>query len=85
MKNMTARELKQIKNDILRIFEASITDEYAKKILNDYDEITEETFMDSVINNVMETSDWEKTRYYNYDDIRLAIGRELIARIGIDD
>lgn len=36
--------------------------------------------MEDVIQNVMETSAWEDEGYYNDDDIRLAIGRELMAR-----
>ena len=39
--------------------------------------------MEDVIKNVKETSAWEDEGYYNDDDIRLAIGRELTARLGI--
>lgn len=84
MKKMTVKELKQIERDILRVLGAATTDEYANNILNHYDETAEETIMDAIISDVMETSDWEKTGYYNYDDIRLAIGRELMNSIGVD-
>lgn len=40
--------------------------------------------MEDVIKNVMETSAWDDEGYYNDDDIRLAIGRELMARLGIE-
>ena len=83
-KNLTVKELKQIENDVLRVLGAATTDEYAKNILNHYDETAEETIMDSIINDVLVSSDWEKNGYYSYDDIRLAIGREIMNSIGID-
>lgn len=83
-KNLTVKELKQMERDILRVLGAATTDEYAKNILNHYDETAEETIMDAIINDVITTSSWEKDRYYNYNDISLAIGRELMNSIGVD-
>lgn len=40
--------------------------------------------MEDIIQNVLETSAWEDEGYYNEDDIRLAIGRELMARLRIE-
>lgn len=35
--------------------------------------------------NVLETSVWKDKGYYNEDDIHLAIGRELVIRLGSED
>ena len=40
--------------------------------------------MDDVIDDVMTSSAWDDEGYYNDDDIRLAIGRTLMARLGIE-
>ena len=40
--------------------------------------------MQEIIEDVMETSAWEDEGYYNEDDIRLAIGRVLMGRLGIE-
>lgn len=47
-------------------------------------EDAENTLMEDIIQNVLETSAWEDEGYYNEDDIRLAIGRELMARLRIE-
>lgn len=40
--------------------------------------------MDDIIQNVLETSAWKDEGCYTDDDIRLAIGRELMVRLGIE-
>jgi len=84
MRKMTSEEREQIEIEVRRIIRMAVSDEYSSHILEQYDEISGETFMDAVIRDVMESSAWEYEGYYNEDDIRLAIGRELMARMGID-
>lgn len=81
---MTTTERKEIEVLIFQIFEKAVSSDYARYILEEVDECTENTMMEDVIQNVLETSAWEDEGYYNEDDVRLAIGRELIARLGID-
>ena len=38
--------------------------------------------MEDIINNVLETSAWEDHGYYDDDNIRQAIGIELLKRLG---
>lgn len=85
MRKITEEQRKELKNDIVNIMNRAISSEYVNKILNQYDYISDETFIDAVIKNVLETSAWEDEGYYNEDDIRLAIGRELVARLGAED
>lgn len=85
MRKITEEQRKELKNDIVNIMNRAISSEYINKILNQYDYISDETFIDAVIKNVLETSAWEDEGYYNEDDIRLAIGRELVARLGAED
>ena len=63
----------------------AISDDYVNQILNHYDETYEETFIDAVVRDVLETSAWKDEGYFNEDDVKLAIGREFIARLGIDE
>ena len=85
MRKITEEQRKELKNDIVNIMNRAISSEYINKILNQYDYISDETFIDAVIKNVLETSAWEDEGYYNEDDIRLAIGRGLVARLGAED
>lgn len=85
MRKITEEQRKELKNDIVNIMNRAISSEYVNKILNQYDYISDETFIDAVIKNVLETSAWEDEGYYNDDDIRLAIGRELVARLDAED
>lgn len=85
MRKITEEQRKELKNDIVNIMNRAISSEYINKILNQYDYISDETFIDAVIKNVLEISAWEDEGYYNEDDIRLAIGRELVARLGAED
>lgn len=85
MREMNESAKKTIEALTKRLMLESISDDYLSRILNHYDGLTEETFMDAVIRDVMETSAWEEEGYFNEDDIRLAIGREFIARLGIEE
>lgn len=84
MRNMTKEEKKIIENEIRMIMQNAVSSEYARYILEHENEETENTFMDDVIDDVMCASAWDEEGYYNDDDIRLAIGRVLIDRLGID-
>ncbi|MCT7397753.1 hypothetical protein N5B56_01460 [Eubacterium sp. LFL-14] len=83
MRKITEEQRKGLENDIVNIMNRVISSEYINKILNQYDYTSDETLIDAVIKNVLETSADEE--YYNEDDIRLAIGRELVARLGAED
>ena len=77
IKNELAREIK----DVLC---KSISDDYANYILEHKDRRTNISIVDDIIADVLETSAYADEGYYNYDDIKLAIGRVLIQRLGID-
>ena len=83
MRKMNPKEKKHIELEIYKIMNRAISSEYTRYILEQEDELTESTFMEDVIEDVMETSAWEDEGYYNEDDIRLAIGRVFIDRLGI--
>lgn len=83
-RKMNKEQRRDIERLITKIFSDAVTDEYARCMLESEDECTENTMMEDVIQNVLETSAWEEEGYYNEDDIRLAIGRELMARLGVD-
>lgn len=84
MRKITDVEKKEIEFSISELLQSAVSSEYSKYILEQKDNITGNTFMEDVIQNVLETSAWEDEGYYNEDDIRLAIGREFIARLGIE-
>ena len=84
MRAMSNDERKQIEYEVTKIMRSATSDDYTRYILEQEDVITENTLMEDIIQNVLETSAWEDEGYYNEDDIRLAIGRELMARLGID-
>ncbi|MBP3664552.1 MAG: hypothetical protein J6J03_05255 [Tyzzerella sp.] len=87
MHEMTEVERKQIEWLIWYVLRQATSDDYASTILNlDFNLEGEETdtIMDDIIHDVMETSAWEDEGYYNEDDVRLAIGRTLLLRLGID-
>ncbi len=67
--------MEKLRNDVRRIFAESVSTEYTKIILDEIE--------DDIISDVAETSSYEENGSYNDDDIRLAIGRVLINKIGI--
>lgn len=84
MRNMTREEKRDIEREIYLIMRNATGSDYARCILEDKDGWTNNTFIKDVIDDVLECSAWEDEGYYNEDDIRLAIGRVLIDRLGID-
>ena len=81
---MSKEERKTIEVLIAKILSDAVSDDYARYILETEDGCTENTMMEDVIENVLAASAWEDEGYYNEDDIRLAIGRELMCRLGVD-
>ena len=83
MININKEERKQIEREVVEIMRSATSDEYARYILEHENE-NGISLMEDIIQNVLETSAWEDEACYNEYDIRLAIGRELMARLGID-
>ena len=83
MRTMNSQERKQIEHEVTEVMRNSASDEYARYILEHEDE-NGTSLMEDIIQNVLETSAWEDEGYYNEYDIRLAIGRELMSRLGIE-
>lgn len=79
MKEINTKDFRREVDEILR---SAVSTEYVSDILNSEDE-SGVTFLDEVKSDVEETSAWEEEGYYNDDDIRLAIGRTLLSRLGI--
>ena len=87
MREMTKEQRKEIEANIYMIMIHGVSSAYARYILEDKgedDEEYENTFMDDVIEDVMCSSAWDDEGYYNDDDIRLAIGRTLMMRLGME-
>lgn len=84
MRNMNKEQRKEVEVLVHKIMRSAVSSDYARYILEHENEETENTFMDDVIDDVMCSSAWDDEGYYNDDDIRLAIGRVLIDRLGID-
>ena len=82
MKNMTKQQREDIERTVSTIMETAVSEDYAKPLLEQYDETSEETLMDAIVSNVMECSAWDEEGVYSDSDIRFAIGRELCARLG---
>ena len=84
MRKMEKEEKKILEIEIEQIMRNAASSDYARYIMKSRVEWDERTFMEAVIDDVMETSAWDDEGYYNDDDIRLAIGRVLIERLEID-
>ena len=64
--------------DLMQVLRLSIASDYC------YELIQNKEFFDLVISDVEETSAWSEDMTYNEDDIRLAIGRALLYKFGIE-
>lgn len=84
MRNMNETERKRIEWYIWWIMAKATSENYAKQILK-HESGFGNTFMEDVIEDVMETSAWNDEGYYNEDDVRLAIGRVFKRRLEIVD
>lgn len=78
MRTMTENERAHIEYVIKTIFSNAVSDEYAGVLL-EFNNI-----MEDIIDDVLTSSAWEDRGDYNVDDIRLAIGRTLIAKLNIE-
>lgn len=83
MRKMKKEEKKLIEIEITQVMRNAVGSDYARYILEDKGEDGETTIMEDVIDDVMCASAWEDEGFYNDDDIRLAIGRVLMDRLGI--
>ena len=84
MREMNNEQRKEIEARVCMIMMHSASNEYTRYILEHENEETGSTFMNDVIDDVMCASAWEDEGYYNDDDIRLAIGRIFMERLGIE-
>lgn len=78
MKVMNETERKQLEQFITEILRGAVSDDYARYILEN------DNIIEDIIDDVLTSSAWEDERYYNEDDIRLAIGRILITKLNIE-
>ena len=62
----------------------AVGSDYAGQIL-EYEDGASNTFIESVIEDVVETSAWSDNGFFNEDDVRLAIGRVLKQRLGVQE
>ena len=81
---MTSDERRELRYNIRSTLNHAIVSDYLESILNSEDHETGESFVDAVIDDVKTNSAWHDDGYYSSDDIRFAIGRELMARLGVE-
>lgn len=77
----------EIKTDYERLQDAVklfLDVQFRNAISDDYRYDIRQAIQDDVVADVVETSDFRRTGHWNQDDIRLAVGRVLITRMGID-
>lgn len=84
MRKMNEVERKQIEWLVVWVMTKATDEDYARQIL-EHESGFGNTFMEDVIEDVIETSAWEEEGYYNEDDVRLAIGRVFKRRLEIAD
>lgn len=84
MREMCAEDRKDIERKITDTMLHAVSSDYVRYILEEKDGWSGNTFMEDVIDDVMCSSAWDEEGYYNFDDIRLSIGRILMERLGIE-
>ena len=84
MRTMSRTKKKFIEFEITHVMRNAVSSDYVRYILESKAEDDDRTFMEAVIDDVMDSSAWEDEGYYNDDDIRLAIGKVMIDRLCID-
>lgn len=80
---MTREDINELKLAICEIMEEFVTRDYARHILEHEDDGF--SIMDYIAQNVIETSAWQDEGYYNYSDIKLAIGRVLMEKLDVEN
>lgn len=83
MRKMKKEEKKLIELEITNRLQYAVGSDYARYILRDKGEDGESTFIEDVIDDVLCSSAWEDEGDYSDNDIRLAIGRVMMDRMGI--
>jgi hypothetical protein len=89
MRKMDKMNRKFIEGQIRMILISAVSSEYVGPILSQKERGEEpgrenKTILEDIIEDVLTSSAWDEDGYYNDDDIRLAIGRVLIDRLGIE-
>lgn len=79
----TEQEREAFEMDICSVLSESVTKEYAQTLLDSTSEDGSTTLMDDIIEEIMLTSAWDEEHSYSASDIRLAIGRMIMMRLGI--
>ena len=83
MREMTPTEKMDMQATILYHLSLSMDDDAAIKVA-DSKMKNGETVMEAVMDDIKTSSAWEDDGHYNDDDVRLAIGRVLMARLNIE-
>lgn len=86
MRDMNIDIRNELIADIQLMLTHAVGAEYCKIILDSHEGVGGSTssILADIIQNILECSALENEGYYSEDDVRLAIGRVLMERIGID-
>lgn len=84
MKVIFPSEEKCIESLALSLLSLAIGSDYAKQILA-HEDGAGNTFIESVIEDVAETSAWSDEGFFNDSDVQLAVGRVLKRRLGVPE
>ena len=83
MREMTADERMDMQATILYHLSLAMDDDAAIRVADSVNK-KGETVMEAIVDDIKTSSDWDNDGHYNDDDVRLAIGRVLMARIGVE-
>ena len=78
---MTPKEINLIKNAAFTILAEATSPKYAKIVMAQTDAFTKLTFDDAVLLRIVNSSRWNKEHRCKRNDVRCAIGDELLARL----
>ncbi len=84
VKNMTKAEKVELERQIEEMLRRSVSSDYVRAMLEAESESSDNSLLQDIADDVLETSGWYDEETYNEDDIRLAIGRVVLSRIGIE-
>ena len=84
MREMNKEERNVVEFIVTEMLQNAVSNEYAKAILSHKDESTGNTFMENVIRDVLENSAWKDTGHYSVSDVKFAIGRALMEKLGVE-
>ena len=83
MREMTADERMDMQATILYHLSLCMDSDAAIKVADATDE-RGHTVLEDVIDDIKTSSAWEDDGHYNDDDVRLAIGRVVMKRLGVE-